>query len=186
MIRMTCLRLQQRQHVVGDIIRMRKEIGTLHKARNSWGVYDAYKALRKAKWGNVGRPLTEKEFYAIIRGINNVLADAASKGVTIEFPYHMGKLELRKFSRGASIVDGKLKVTYVPDWSKTWKLWELDPEEKKKKTIVRYENRWLFHIKYCKLCAEFKNRSFYQFSVNSFIRRNLSKNIKKGLVDTLW
>ena len=32
-----------------------------HKIRNSLGVYDAYKWLRKNKWLNIGRPLTEKE-----------------------------------------------------------------------------------------------------------------------------
>jgi hypothetical protein len=30
-----------------------------HKVRNSLGVYDAYKYIRKNKWFNIGIPLTE-------------------------------------------------------------------------------------------------------------------------------
>ena len=40
--------------------------GHLHKIRNSIGIYDIYKMLRKNKWLNIGRPLTEHEFYTII------------------------------------------------------------------------------------------------------------------------
>lgn len=30
-----------------------------HEVRNSYGVYDAYKYIRKNKWFDIGRPLTE-------------------------------------------------------------------------------------------------------------------------------
>ena len=35
----------------------------VHRINNSVGVYDLYKILRKNHWYNIGRPLTEKEFY---------------------------------------------------------------------------------------------------------------------------
>ena len=64
---------------------------------NSWGVYDAYKLIRKNGWYNIGRPLKEKEFYAIVRGVNKLLAENIINGETVKFPEKMGLLELRKW-----------------------------------------------------------------------------------------
>ena len=66
------------------------------KVSGSWGIYDAYKLIRKHKWFDIGRPLKEKEFYDIVRQVNNRIADEIAKGTTIIFPCKMGKLELRK------------------------------------------------------------------------------------------
>ena len=44
------------------------------KITNSFGVFDVYKHIRKNKWYDIGRPLKESEFYAIIRNVNNLLA----------------------------------------------------------------------------------------------------------------
>ena len=71
------------------------------KVSGSYGVYDAYKSIRMNKWYDIGRPLTEHEFYTIIRSINLLLADELSKGNEIVFPYRMGSLELRKSRREA-------------------------------------------------------------------------------------
>ena len=62
----------------------------VHKVNNSYGVYDAYKYIRKNKWLNIGRPLTEHEFYSIIRTVNNYLASSFIEGYTIKFPHRMG------------------------------------------------------------------------------------------------
>lgn len=99
------------------------------KVSGSWGIYDAYKWIRKHKWYDIGRPVTEKEFYAIIRQINLMLADEIGKGNTITFPSKMGKLELRKEKRGVTFdSEGNMKVTYPIDWKATLKLW-FDDEE---------------------------------------------------------
>ena len=45
-----------------------------HKITNSWGVYDCYKHMRKNNWYDIPRAVKEKEFYAIIRSINKLLA----------------------------------------------------------------------------------------------------------------
>lgn len=66
------------------------------KVSGSWGIYDAYKLIRKHKWFDIGRPVTEKEFYAIVRQVNKRFADEIAKGNTVTFPCKMGKLELRK------------------------------------------------------------------------------------------
>ena len=83
------------------------------KVTNSWGVYDAYKAIRKHQWYDIGRPLKEHEFYSIIRGINDLLAEDIANGKDVTFPSRMGGLELRKIQSDISIVDGKLKFKLI-------------------------------------------------------------------------
>ena len=46
----------------------------VHKVKNSLGVYDAYKWIRKNKWLGMS-PISEHDFYAIIRTVNKALAD---------------------------------------------------------------------------------------------------------------
>ena len=156
------------------------------KISNSWGVYDAYKHIRKNKWYNIGKHVTEHDFYSIIRGVNDILASKLVLGETIKFPHNMGNLEIRKTKRGVSIVDGKLKNTYPINWADTWKLWYQDEEEHQKKTLLRFEQPWVYFIKYCKDRATYENKIFYQFVVNRLIKKALKDNIQKGKTDTLW
>lgn len=158
------------------------------KVTNSMGVYDFYKAIRKHHWYNIGRPVSEKEFYAIIRGVNDLLAEELKEGRTVTFPIRMGKLELRKHEVGAFISNGRLKITYPPDWSETLKLWYKDEEARRNKTIMRQENQFVYYIKYCTKGndANYNNKGFYQFTLNTFIKKALSRNIKQGKIDTLW
>lgn len=156
------------------------------KIRNSFGVYDCYKFIRKNKWYDIGRPLKEQEFYSIIRGINDSLAEELSQGKDVTFPSRMGKLELRKIQRGVSIVDGKLKNTYPIAWENTLRLWFEDEEARKNKTLLRHETEYMYYIKYNKYNANYENQCFYEFTLNRFIKQALKKNIDKGKIDTLW
>jgi hypothetical protein len=45
-----------------------------HKIKNSIGVRDIYKLCQKNKWVNVGKSVSESEFYKIIRTIKNLIA----------------------------------------------------------------------------------------------------------------
>ena len=159
-----------------------------NRVQNSWGVYNCYKSIRKHGWFNIGRPVTEKEFYAIIRGVNDLLAEEIARGETVKFPERMGKLELRKYECGAFVKDGKLKVTYPVDWSETLKLWYRDEEAKRQKTLLRNENPFIYHVVYCAQGenANYENKCFYQFALNTFVKKALSRNIKQGKIDTLW
>lgn len=156
------------------------------KVRNSWGIYDSYKHIRKNGWYDIGRPLKEHEFYSIVRQVNDLLAEEIAKGNTVVFPSRMGKLELRKLERGVSIVDGKLKITYPVNWSETLKLWFEDAEARRNKTLLRTESRFVYHVRYCRHEATYENKVFYEFTVNRFIKKALKENINKGITDTLW
>lgn len=160
--------------------------GMKAKVRNSWGTYDCYKKIRKNGWNGIGQPVSEKDFYAIIRGINLLIADNIANGITVKLPFKMGVLELKKFQKGVSFVDGKLKNTYPIDWHNTLLLWDNDEEAREKKIRLRHENEWVYHVRYDKGKAGFNNKVFYNFALNTFIKRALSKNIKSGKVDTIW
>ena len=53
----------------------------------SYGVYDAYRWIRKNGWLNIGRPITTKQFYYIIREINKALSMSTQFDIDIPLPY---------------------------------------------------------------------------------------------------
>lgn len=160
---------------------------TEFKIRNSWGIYDAYKKIRKNKWYDIGRPLKEHEFYSIIRGINDLMAEELCQGNTLTFPSRMGKLELRKFQVGVWLdKDDRLHNTYPIDWWSTLLLWRTDKEAEQQRIILHREEPWIYRVRYNKGKANYNNKVFYQFYLNTFINRKLYKNIKQGKTDTIY
>ena len=155
----------------------------VHKVTNSIGVYDAYKWIRAHKWLNIGRPLTEHEFYSIIRRVNNYLADSFLMGQDIKFPHRMGQLELRKYDARFNIVDGKIKTNLPIDWDRTLKLWYEDEEAYKERTLVKMEEKEIFRIYYNKQLADYQNMVFYEFKVNRELKKSIKQRIKNGLLD---
>lgn len=156
-----------------------------HKVRNSLGAYDAYKYIRKNKWFNIGRPVTEHEFYTIIRQVNNLLAEEILQGHEIILPHGLGKIELRKDWVRMAIKNGVLRTNLPVDWYETIKLWFEDKEAYKKKTLIRMEKKELFKIFYNKSNANYKNKSFMEFLPNRDLMSKLAQKIKEGIVDTI-
>lgn len=174
-----------------DYQEFRNAVQRVHDKRNitvtkSFGVYDAYKYIRKNHWFNIGRSLKEHEFYSIIRKVNQLLAVEIALGHTIVFPAQMGRLELRKVKNGAKLVDGELWVKYPVDWDKTVRLWFQDEEAYKNKIKLRRENKYTYRVKYCKFRANYNNKIFYEFSLNRYIKKALKNNIDEHKTDTLW
>lgn len=155
-----------------------------HRVTNSIGVYDAYKYIRKNKWLNIGQPLKEHEFYSIIRGVNDLLADNLSNGIEVVLPYRMGKLELRKKNAVIKADEkGQIKTNLPIDWDRTLKLWCEDKESMENKTLIRQEEKELFKVFYNRLKCNYNNCSFYEFNVNRSIKKKLKQNIKNGMID---
>ena len=154
-----------------------------HKVKNSIGVYDIYKHIRKNKWYDIGQPITEHQFYTIIREVNNVLADNLLKGNDIVFPNKMGRLEVRKFEPIIRFDDNKLTVRLPIDWDSTLKLWLEDEEAYKERTLVKMEEKEIFKVCYNKTRADFPNKGFYQLQINRDLKIALKKKIKLGNFD---
>lgn len=155
----------------------------VHKITKSLGVYDAYKWIRKRKWEDVGRRLTEHEFYSIIRKVNDLLAINLINGEDIKLPHRMGTLELRKKSSRVYLKNGKLCTNLPIDWDKTLKLWCEDEDAYTNRVLIRMEENEIFKVYYNKNKAEYNNKSFYQFKINRELKKALKRNIKKNRVD---
>lgn len=154
-----------------------------HSVTGSLGVYDAYKHIRKNKWFDIGKPLSEHEFYIIIRQINSLLAEEILRGNDIELPHRLGKIELRKFEKRVSFRDGKIHTNLPIDWDRTLKLWAEDINSYKERVLVRMEENEIFKVVYNKSKANYNNKSFYEFNINRDIKKRLKQRIKEGLVD---
>lgn len=154
-----------------------------HKITKSVGVYDAYKWIRKNKWLNIGRPLTEHEFYSIIRKVNLYLADEFILGYNIKLPHKMGQLELRKSNTNISIKNGKVVNNFPIDWDKTLKLWYEDEEAYKNKTLVKIQEKEVYRVYYNKQKANFKNKSFYEFKLNRDLKIRIKQSVKSNILD---
>lgn len=154
-----------------------------HKVRNSNGVYDSYKWIRKNKWLDIGRPLTEHEFYSIVRQVNNLLAEVLLSGGDIILPHRLGTIELRKYDTKISVCNGKVVTNLPIDWDRTLKLWSEDEEAYKERALVKMEEKETFKIFYNKRNANYNNKSFMQFEVNRDLKRRLKQKIKDRAID---
>lgn len=155
----------------------------IHKVTNSVGVYSAYKWIRKNKWLNINKALTEHEFYSIIRSINNYLAEELIRGNEIKFPHRMGILEIRKYKAKIEYSNGVIKNNLPIDWDSTLKLWYEDEESFKNKVLIKLRERGIFKVLYNKSRANYINQSFYEFKINRDLKQRLKRKIKNNDID---
>ena len=154
-----------------------------HKINNSFGVYNAYKLIRKNKWFDIGRPVSEHDFYSIIRTVNNLLADFLSKGHNVNLPCQMGRLEIRKYDAKITLQKGKIVTNLPIDWDRTLKLWSEDEEAYKERTLIKMEEKEIFKVYYNRGKANYTNKSFFAFDINRELKKKLKKNIKERRID---
>lgn len=155
----------------------------VYRVNNSYGVYDAYKYIRKNKWFDIGQPVTEHQFYSIIRRINNLLAESLIHGHDIKLPCGMGTIEIRKYDVRISVEKGKVKTNLPIDWDRTLKLWSEDEEAYKERTLIKMEEKEIFKVYYNRIDADYNNKSLYEFVVNRDLKRRLKQRIKSGNFD---
>ena len=155
----------------------------IHKVKNSYGVYDGFKYYRKNRPKEHKYVLTESQYFSIIRRVNELLGEALINGEDVTLPYRLGRLEIRKYEARIT-TDGKKVRTNLPiDWDRTLKLWYEDKESYKNKTLIKAEEKEIYKIYYNRNVAEYKNKSFYTFSLNRNLKRKLKQNIKDRKID---
>ena len=155
----------------------------IHRVSGSLGVYDAYKWVRRNKWLNIGKPISEHDFYSVVRLINNNLADQLVNGTDINLPHRLGRLEVRKNAASITIKDGKVKTNLPIDWDATLKLWFEDEQSYHDKTLVKQDQQEIFRVIYNRSKADYTNKSFYQFDLNRDIKKRLKQQIREGKLD---
>lgn len=154
-----------------------------HKIKNSFGIYDGYKYYRKNKPKDKKYVLSESQYFAITRKINEYFVEALLKGDEIILPNRLGRIEIRKIKTKIYFDGNKLKSNLSIDWDKTLKLWYEDKEAYKNKTLVKLEEKEIYKLYYNKNIAEYTNKSFYQFNFNRDLKRRLKTSIKEGNID---
>lgn len=147
------------------------------KITNSLGIKDIFRTARRNKWYNIGRPVTEKEFYLIVNKVNDKLAYLLSTGAKITIPHRMGELYITNYNPKVKLKDGKLDTNLPIDWLNTKKLWKEDEDSYRDRILVRYELPKIYKTMYSKRKALYINKSFYRFSVCRNFKKRLSENI---------
>ena len=154
----------------------------IHKIKNSLGVYDAYKWLRKNKWLNVG-PVSEHDYYAIIRTVNKFLILNFLSTGSIKLPKRLGEIVLRKYPAKIVLKNNKVQTNLPIDWDATLKLWSEDKESYNNRVLIRAEEKEIFKVFYDKSKALYNNKSFYSFELNRDIKKALKIKLKEGKLD---
>lgn len=154
-----------------------------HKITNSYGSKDAFHYYRKIRPQETKYVLTDCQYLAIIRQINNHLRNFLIEGKDVLLPERMGRLELRKYANSIKFEEGKLKTNLPVDWNATLKLWYDNPSSKIKKQLVRQENVDTFRVFYNRNMANYNNKTFYEFDLNREIKVGLKNNIKQNKID---
>lgn len=154
-----------------------------HKIKNSIGVRDAYRWLQQNKWPGINQPVSEKEFYKIIRSVNTLITQEIIEGRDVKFPQRMGQLEVRKYTTYVKIDNGQIKTNRGIDWDKTLKLWYEDEEAKDNKILVKKEDFEQFTIFYNKSFANYNNKTLYQFKPNRALLLAVKQAGKEGKID---
>lgn len=150
-----------------------------HRIRDSWGVYDAYKWYRKNKPKGKEFILTESQYFTIIRRVNLALRENLLHGDPVIFPCRLGKIEVRKYIPTITTDGKKIKTNLPIDWDATLKLWYEDPKSYEDKFLVRVNVPEVYRIHYNKNSALFNNKSFYQFTPNRDLKKELKHAIKE-------
>lgn len=154
-----------------------------HKISNSYGVYDGYKYYRKNKPKESKYVLSESQYFAIIRKVNEGLINSLLSGNDIMLPCRFGRIELRKYNSRIFFDGNKIKTNLPIDWDRTLKLWYEDEESFKNKTLIKVEEKELFKIYYNKSRANYINKSFYQIQFNRELKKKLKTKIKEGDIE---
>lgn len=162
-----------------------KSTGTkVHTVTNSYGVYDYYKYYRKNKPKGKKYILSESQYFAIIRQVNELLIEQFLTYSSLTLPERMGTIELRKSNIAPKLDEkGNLKFNAPIDWDKTLKLWYEDEDSYHNKILVKVSNREVFKVNYNKSKAIYNNKYFYMFRLNRQVKRDLKTRIKDNRID---
>lgn len=154
------------------------------RVSNSYGVYDYYKFYRKNREKGPRWSITEGEYYALIRQVNQILATELIEKGRLELPFKMGLVEYRKVPRTVyQDKDGHYKSNVKINWDKTFELWYNDEQAYKDKTIVKYDTEDIAKNLYVKTKADFPNKWFYTFLPQKEISIAFIKRRPNGFSD---
>lgn len=125
-----------------------------------------------------------KTYLQITSKYNKFLIEKVLDGKEVTLPAKMGTLSiLGKKQKVRFDEEGKI-IGLAPDWVKTKKLWEKNPEAKKLKKLVYHTNEHTDNTRYkflwskCRVLVE--NKTLYALRMTRDNKRAVHNMIKKG------
>lgn len=169
-----------------EFINKVKKVNTprVHKITNSYGVMDAYKYYRKNCPKSKKFNIKAADYCKTVSSINSIIADKLVEGKDIKLPELMGVIEVRKYHIEPYLSDdGKLIYNAPTDWGKTIKLWHSNKEAFEKKLLIKLERDAYFKIKYNKIKAKYRNKTYFTIRACRSLKTRLAKAYKENKLD---
>ena len=117
--------------------------------------------------------------------MNNLVADYLIENKSIRLPAGFGKLEVVKYETKSWIDEsGKFISTKKVDMNSTIRLWYEDEESRINKTLVRYDDEFVFRFNYPQHGRMYKYNGYYSIKFNRQLQQKLKLAIQAGNYDT--
>ena len=156
-----------------------------HKISGSQNTIDGLRYYRKIRPKEKEFVLSDKEYLSIIREMNNLVVDYLIENKSIRLPAGFGKLEVVKYETKSWIdEDGRFMSTKKIDMNSTLKLWYEDEESRLNKTLVRYDDEFIFRLNYPQRGRMYKYNGYYSMRFNRNLQQKLKLAIQAGNYDT--
>lgn len=156
-----------------------------HKITGSQNTISGFSYYRKIRPKEKEFVLKDKEYLSIIREMNNLVADYLIENKSIRLPAGFGKLEVVKYETKSWIDEsGKFISTKKVDMNSTIRLWYEDEESRINKTLVRYDDEFVFRFNYPQHGRMYKYNGYYSIKFNRQLQQKLKLAIQAGNYDT--
>lgn len=140
---------------------------------------------KRGGWGKYKVQKVDRYLFAkIIRTVHREIVKELFEGHTIIVPYLKGKFSILKYKLKCGLKDGKVTTNRLINWPETNKLWEENPQLKIDKVHVRFDEPYLYKLKFTKI-NHTDNTNIYAFEWVKTISKKLRKAILDGTYDTI-
>lgn len=138
-----------------------------HKLFSDYGISDYYKYY-KQHGGTLDKRTYSKVLRDIIIEMRRVVIE---NNYRYKLPARLGYIGTRRYKNKVFInKKGRQVILYPPDFKTTMEMWELYPELREKKTLIRYENKhtngYSYKIVYRKKTGCYTNKTIYLMQFN--------------------
>jgi len=156
-----------------------------HKITRSQNTISGFGYYRKIRPKEKEFVLKDKEYLSIIREMNNLIADYLIENKSIRLPDGFGKIEVVKYETKSWIDEsGRFISTKKIDMNSTIRLWYEDEESRINKTLVRYDDEFVFRFNYPQYGRTYKYNGYYSIKFNRQLQQKLKLAIHAGNYDT--
>jgi len=156
-----------------------------YKITNSVNTISGLSLYRKNRPKKSIFAISDAEYLKIIREMNLLLVENLIKDRTFQLPNGMGSIDIVKVSTKTYFdKNDKLVSTKPIDMNATLKLWHEDEESYISKRIVRFDNDYVFRIKYNKKKISCHNLYYYGIKFGRHLKSKLKETIVNSEYDT--